>query len=170
MIKGIRFWRPPVREASKNGTLTKVVVKEKTKILAFNFELFLRIMPTDNPLNGWIYIILAGGCQTPAKIKKRERKYLIHNNNKNIPYFNTNESQLAIDFHDHINRKMLKLKGYMCAKFTSRVDEKYIEKYGKYRIGINMWQSDFLQIKPTAGSMFSEHDVKNMLATNQDKK
>ena len=86
-----------------------------------------------------------------------------------MPYFNTNDYQLAIDFHDHINRKMLRLKKYMCAKFTSRVEEQYIAKYGKYRIGINMWQSEFLNLMPSnGGSMFSEEDVNNILAKNQD--
>jgi len=83
-----------------------------------------------------------------------------------MPYFDTDNLNLALNFLDHINIKMDKLKGYKCAKFSSRIEQQYIDKFGKYRIGINMWQSSFLNITPSKGSMFSEEDVKKYVLHN----
>ncbi len=88
---------------------------------------------------------------------------LILNDVKFMPYFNTNNIELAVGFADCINKKMQKLKGYKCAKFFSRIEDQYVEKYGKYRVGLNMWQSEFLEIAPSVASMFSEDDVKKIL-------
>ena len=84
-----------------------------------------------------------------------------------MPYLNTNNVDVAINFYDHINKKLLEKKGYMGAKFTSRVEKKYIEKYGKFRIGLNDYQSPLLSIVPKNGSgMFSEEKVIELLKQN----
>ena len=84
-----------------------------------------------------------------------------------MPYLNTNSLDLAIKFYDHINRKLFEKKGYMGAKFTSRIDEKYIKKYGKFRIGLNDYQSPLLGIIPRNGSgMFCEEEVMELLEQN----
>lgn len=81
-----------------------------------------------------------------------------------MPYFNTNSLELAIGFHDYINKKLLEKKGYMGAKFTSRIDKKFIEKYGKFRIGLNDYQSPLLGIIPKNGSgMFCEEEIIELL-------
>ncbi len=84
-----------------------------------------------------------------------------------MPYLNTNNVELAIGFHDHINKKLLEKKGYMGAKFTSRVDEKFIKKYGKFRIGLNDFQSPLLGIAPqNGGGMFTEEEIIELLKQN----
>lgn len=103
------------------------------------------------------------GEKTVAVQMENVGKMLILNNVKFMPYFNTNNIELAVGFADCINKKMQKLKGYKCAKFFSRIEDQYVEKYGKYRVGLNMWQSEFLEIAPSVASMFSEDDVKKIL-------
>ncbi|MDD3281607.1 MAG: hypothetical protein PHC83_08570 [Bacteroidales bacterium] len=84
-----------------------------------------------------------------------------------MPYLNTNSLDLAVGFYDYINKKLLEKKGYMGAKFTSRIDEKFIEKYGKFRIGLNDYQSPLLGITPKNGSgMFTEEEIIELLKQN----
>lgn len=79
-----------------------------------------------------------------------------------MPYFNTNDVDLAIKFLDHINQALFKLKGYTGAQFTSRIEPEYIAKYGKYRVGLNNGQATNTGIN-SFGSMFTEEEVKKFL-------
>ena len=79
-----------------------------------------------------------------------------------MPYFNTNNRELAVSFVNHINEKL----GYNGAKYFERVDPKFIEKYGLYRTGLNMGQSAKTGIDPKIGSMFTEEEIKELLKQN----
>ena len=79
-----------------------------------------------------------------------------------MPYFNTNNKELAVGFVNHINKKL----GYNGAKYFERVKPEFIEKYGLYRTGLNMGQSAKTGIDPKIGSMFTEEDVIELLKQN----
>ncbi len=76
-----------------------------------------------------------------------------------MPYFNTNNKNLATGFVNHINKKL----GYSGAKFFIRVKPEFIEKYGLYRTGLNVGQSMKLKIEPKLGSMFTEEEIIELL-------
>ena len=79
-----------------------------------------------------------------------------------MPYFNTNNKELAVDFVNLINKKL----GYNGAKFYTRYDIKFIRKYGLYRIGLNIGQGVKTKIEPKIGSMFTEEEIIELLKTN----
>ena len=79
-----------------------------------------------------------------------------------MPYFNTNNKELAVSFVNHINEKL----GYNGAKYFERVKPEFIEKYGLYRTGLNMGQSTKTGIDPKIGSMFTEEEIKELLKQN----
>ena len=86
-----------------------------------------------------------------------------------MPYFNTNNIDLAVDFCDYINKKMLELRGYQCAKLTSRIEQDSIDTYGKYRVGLNVVQSEALGLEPENSSLFTENEIIVLLNNNHRK-
>ena len=79
-----------------------------------------------------------------------------------MPYFNTNNKELATKFVDFINKKL----GYNGAKFFARYEIRFIEKYGEYRVGLNVGQSMKTGIDPKLGSMFTEEEIIELLKNN----
>ncbi len=84
-----------------------------------------------------------------------------------MPYLDTNDIDLAIGFVDYINTKMFQLRGYKCAKFFSRTEKVYIDKYGKYRVGLNCGQSEALDIDPESGGGGYTEDEIVLLLTGE---
>ena len=76
-----------------------------------------------------------------------------------MPYFNTNNKELAIGFVNHINKKL----GYNGAKYFERVKPEFIEKYGLYRTGLNVGQSMKTEIEPKIGCGFTEKEIIELL-------
>jgi hypothetical protein len=79
-----------------------------------------------------------------------------------MPYFNTNNKELAINFVNLINKKL----GYSGAKYFERIEPEFIKKYGLYRAGLNMGQSVKTGIDPKVGSMFTEEEIIELLKNN----
>ncbi|MDA3840573.1 MAG: hypothetical protein PF572_05800 [Patescibacteria group bacterium] len=80
-----------------------------------------------------------------------------------MPYFNTNDKELANNFVNLINKKL----GYNGAVYFVRVKPEFIEKYGLYRTGLNMGQATKTGIDPKLGSGFTEEEVIELLKDNQ---
>jgi len=77
-----------------------------------------------------------------------------------MPYFNTNNKELAIGFVNLINKRL----GHDGAKYFERVKPEFIEKYGLYRTGLNVGQSIKLGIEPeNGGSGFCEDEIIRLL-------
>lgn len=79
-----------------------------------------------------------------------------------MPYFNTNNKELAVGFVSLINKKL----GYNGAKYFERDKPEFIEKYGLYRTGLNVGQSMKTGIEPKLGSMFTEKEIIELLKQN----
>lgn len=84
-----------------------------------------------------------------------------------MPYFNTNNFELAEKFSKYIDTKMLQKRRYTCAKFTIRIVPEFIAKNGKYCVAINIGQCDALELVPINGTRFTDEEVATLLADSR---
>jgi hypothetical protein len=79
-----------------------------------------------------------------------------------MPYFNTNNENLAQEICDYLNKRL----GYDGIYYFTRKNSFYAKKDGKHQVKINQGQAMKLNIEPKIGCKFTEEEIIELLKQN----